>query len=137
MSRYGIGEWFGEPLVALPPNRRKQLAEAALGASGALPCPFQKDRPPCRKAGGVCSLQRYGEGADGRISAPESSPVIVCPARFEQDRMLVRWLADIVGFPPNETMLAREIPFMQSISTDKPAGKIDLVIGRASSDELR
>ena len=137
MSRYGIGEWFGVPLTVLPPIRRQEFAAAALGNTPQLPCPFQANQPPCRKAGGVCSLQLYGEGEDGRISAPEAAPVIVCPARFEQDRMIIRWLADIVGFPPDETMLAREIPFMQSISTNKPAGKIDLVIGRISSDELR
>ena len=137
MSRYGIGEWFGVPLTALSPARRQELAGVALGNGPQPPCPFQAGEPPCRKAGGVCSLQMYSEGGEGRIGAPEAAPVIVCPARFEQDRMLVRWLAEIVGFPPGETMLAREIPFMQSISTDKAAGKIDLVIGRVSAAELR
>ena len=62
----------------------------------------------------------------------------VCPARFEQDHLVIRWLADIVGFPPEETMVAREIPFMQSMLTNKPAGKIDLVIGRLPQNgELR
>ena len=137
MSRYGIGEWFGEPFAALPASRRKQLADAALGHAPALPCPFQRGQPRCRKAGGVCSIRLYDEGGDGRIGEPESAPVITCPARFEQDRLIIRWLADIVGFPPEETMLAREIPFMQSIATNKPAGKIDLVIGRITRDELR
>lgn len=137
MSRYGIGEWFGVPLTALTPEQRREIAAAALGERSQLPCPFQDNQPPCRKAGGVCSLQLYGEGQDGRIGNPESAPVIVCPARFEQDRTVIRWLAEIVGFPADETMLAREIPFMQSISTNKPAGKIDLVIGRVSSGALQ
>ena len=62
----------------------------------------------------------------------------VCPARFEQDLLIIRWLAEIVGFPPDQTLVAREIPFMQSMLTDKPAGKIDLVIGRhPQGGELR
>ena len=136
MMRYGIGEWFGKPLDALTPRQRQELAQAALGANPPLRCPFQEHQPPCRKAGGVCSIQRYVKGENDRIGALEASPVIVCPARFEQDREIIRWLAEIVGFPLDQTMLAREIPFMQSVSTNKPAGKIDLIIGRIAADQL-
>ena len=136
MSRYGIAEWFGLPLTSLTPTQRQDLAQAALGNASPLPCPFQANQPPCRKSGGVCSFELYGEGENGRISEPEAAPVIICPARFEQDRMIIRWLAEIVGFQPDETMIAREIPFMQSISTNKPAGKIDLVLGRSVADRL-
>ena len=138
MSRYGICEWYGSPLLALTPTQRREHAAVALGDTPQLPCPFQANHPPCRKSGGVCSLQSYTEGADGRIREPEGTPVTVCPARFEQDHLIVRWLAEIVGFPPDETMVAREIPFMQSMLTNKPAGKIDLVIGRhPQGGELR
>ena len=137
MSRYGIGEWFGHPLSVLSPAGRQELAEVALGDAAQPVCPFQEHHPLCRKAGGVCSIQRYSEGENGRIGASEAAPVIVCPARFEQDGEIIRWLADIVGFPPDDIMLAREIPFMQSISTAKPAGKIDLVIGRIADGQLR
>ena len=136
MSRYGIAEWFGLSLTSLTPTQRQDLAQAALGNAPPLPCPFQANQPPCRKSGGVCSLELYGEGENGRIGEPEAAPVIICPARFEQDRMIIRWLAEIVGFQPDETMMAREIPFMQSISTNKPAGKIDLVLGRTVADRL-
>ena len=137
MSRYGIGEWYGNPLTTLTAARRQQLAHVALGNGVPPPCPFQEGAPLCSKAGGVCSLQRYDEGDDGRIKPPETEPVIVCPARFEQGRLLIRWLAEIVGLPPSETMIAREIPFMQSTSTDRPAGKIDMVIGKIGDNELR
>jgi len=33
-----------------------------------------------------------------------------------------------VGFQPDDVLLAREVPFMRSTTTGKPAGKIDLVI---------
>ena len=51
--------------------------------------------------------------------------------------MVVRWLADIVGFPQGEIRLAREIPFMQNTRTGKPAGKIDLVISGQPHGDLR
>ena len=137
MSRYGIGEWYGIPLTVLTAAQRQLMAGIALGDEDPPACPFQEDAPTCRKAGGVCSLQRYDEGGDGRVEQPEDAPVIVCPARFEQNRLLVRWLAEIVGLSPSETMIAREIPFMQSTSTDRPAGKIDLVIGRVGDGGLR
>ena len=138
MSRYGICEWYGSPLRVLTPAERQRHAAVALGGVPPLPCPFQANQPPCRKAGGVCSLQSYAEGANGRIGEPDGPLVTVCPARFEQDHLIVHWLAEIVGFPRNDTMVAREIPFMQSMLTDKPAGKIDLVIGRHSQGgELR
>ena len=132
MSRYGICEWYGSPLSALTPVQRRERAAASLGNASPLPCPFRVDQPPCKKAGGVCSLQVYPEGTDGRVGVPVTSPVTVCPERFEQDHIVIRWLAEIVGFPPEETMVAREVPFMQSSVTGKPAGKIDLVIGRDS-----
>ena len=130
MSRYGICEWYGSPLSALTPVQRRERAAAAWGNASPLPCPFRADQPPCRKAGGVCSLQVYPEGTDGRVGIPVTSPVTVCPERFEQDHTVIRWLAEIVGFPPEETMVAREVPFMQNSVTGKPACKIDLVIGR-------
>lgn len=42
--------------------------------------------------------------------------------------MVNRWLAEIVGFQPDDVMLAREVLFTHSTTTGKPAGKIDLVI---------
>ena len=62
------------------------------------------------------------------MGAPEGDPVIVCPVRFEQDRIIVKWLADIVGFQDDSAMVAREIPFMTSTVTGKAAGRIDIVL---------
>lgn len=137
MSRYGIAEWFGNAFVGLTVAERQRYAAVALGATPIPACPFQENQPPCRKAGGVCSLQLYGEGDNGRAGPAEAPPVITCPARFEQDRAVVDWLAEVVGFPPDETLLAKEIPFMRSRTTDKPAGMIDLVVGRIAATELR
>ena len=113
--RYGIGEWFGEPLLNMPVVRRQRLARAALGQESPPPCPFQRGNPPCGKAGGVCSIQ-----------SGKSSPVITCPRRFDADDLLPRWLAEVVGF--TDVYVAREVPFMRSPSTGRPAGRIDMVV---------
>ena len=137
-TRYGIAEWFGLPFHDLPPGARKHLAKKSLQENGNVPvCPFQSNEPPCRKRGGICSIRKYKEGLDGRIDSPVGDPVIVCPARFEQKKLLVTWLAEIVGIPPKAGMLAREVPFMHGTSTKKPAGKIDLVVASLLNDEIK
>ncbi len=136
--RFGIGEWYGLGFLGLSPEERYENAAAALGRQATVPlCPFQAERPPCSKAGGVCSIQQYEEADEGKLGDPSGSPVIVCPSRFEEGDLLLRWLGEIVGFAWNETLFAREVAFMQSSSTGKPAGKIDLVVARSASDGLR
>ena len=143
-ARFGICEWYGKPLASLAPADWRQLANIALASvqgrpppQGSSPeCPYQANLPPCSKKGGVCSLQRYQRAAGNLLGPPEDSPVVVCPRRFEQDRLAARWPAEIVGFNPDETMLAREVAFMQGIGTKKPAGKIDLVVARTSQDSM-
>lgn len=136
MPRYGIAEWFGKPLTALSAQERMAMAASASGKERPLPCPFKQGQPTCSKPGGVCSIQLYDEGENGRVSSALDSPVITCPSRFEQNTLPVRWLSEVVGFSPGQAMVAREIPFMQSATTDKPAGKIDLVVARTENQRL-
>lgn len=137
-TRYGIAEWYGHQLSELPLSARRALAKKALRTDRETPpCPFQKEKPPCRKRGGVCSLRRYQQGDKGRLGTPQGDPVVVCPARFEEANILVSWLAEIVGFSSSDTRLAREVPFMQGTSTGKPAGKIDMVVARALNGRKR
>ena len=137
--RYGIAEWFGRPFLGLKPAERQRLAQAALRRTHAIPpCPFRSNRSPCSKPGGVCSLQRYEKDDDGRIkNMGTGGPVIVCPTRFEQEQLLGRWLAEIVGFDPGQARMAREVPFMQAANTSKAAGKIDFIVAQDSGGELR
>lgn len=137
-ERYGIGEWYGQPFLSLSPSQRRDLALTASGEKNEIPqCPFQQNHPTCRKKGGVCTLQRYTQSEDGRLGKPVDGHVIVCPARFEEDRLLVIWLAEIVGFAPADALIAREIPFMLGTNTNKPAGKIDLVVAKTSNGNVR
>lgn len=135
-ARYGIAEWYGEPFLGLTGEERRRLAQVALGEGEPGPCPFQKGHPRCRKAGGVCSLRKYDKSADERSGSPVGDPVIVCPERFKEGSLLVRWLAEIVGFAPQKAMMAREVPFMRGTGTGKPAGKIDLVVASAVDGRL-
>ena len=130
-KRYGIAEWYGEPFAEMAPSRRQELARIALGEDESLPvCPFQHGNVTCSKKGGVCSIQRYGvvseEQLVDRIRTREGLPVITCPRRFEQNDLIPKWLAKIVDF--SDAFLAREVPFMRSTSTEKSAGRIDLVL---------
>ena len=75
-------------------------------------------------------MRRYDADEDGRRGPASGKPVIMCPSRFQEDQRVVRWLAEIVGFPIADAMVAREVPFMIGTSTKRPAGMIDLVVGR-------
>ncbi|MCS1409028.1 MAG: hypothetical protein M2R45_02207 [Verrucomicrobia subdivision 3 bacterium] len=118
-GRHGIAEWYGEPFGSLSVPRRQRMARAALKQTDPLPCPFQPGTPPCGKRGGVCS-----------IGAPNRPPIITCPRRFDEGNLISRWLGRIVGF--SNPYVAREVPFMRSTTTGRPAGRIDLVV---SGDE--
>lgn len=122
---YGIGEWFGENFLSMAPQRRQELAAAALDQHEVPRCPFRGKDSKCNKKGGVCSIQRY-EVSNQRISFQVGDPVIVCPNRFEQDNLLPRWLGDIAGF--DDVYLAHEVPFMRSPPTGREAGRIDVVV---------
>ena len=129
MSRYGIAEWYGEPFTAMMPSRRKELASIALAANSKAPrCPFQPGDQPCNKRGGVCSLQRYDVGENGRIGARMGSPVTTCPNRFGERGVVTHWLADVVGFDHADAYIAHEVPFMRAAASDKAAGRIDMVL---------
>ncbi|MYH67795.1 MAG: hypothetical protein F4152_04370 [Dehalococcoidia bacterium] len=134
--RYGIAEWYGRPFTDLSPEERSQLAEHALKADlEPPPSPFQPGQPTCSKRGGVCSMQRY-EDDEGRIGSALGIPTAFGPRRFGEGQVLVRWLAEVVGFSEEEAMVAREVPFMLSTNTSRPAGKIDLVVGRVAGEGL-
>ena len=128
MTRYGIAEWYGHDLLNLTTTERQDHADAALNRRE-RPCPYRPG--PCNKTGGVCSMRQYDEHR-GRITSIAGPTVVMCPSRFEQDRLLIGWLNEIVGFG-SDAMLAREVPFMVG-NTGKPAGKIDLVVATEQHD---
>lgn len=135
-ERYGIAEWYGHVFTALSAAERQDFA-AKTKKGNRPPCPFQTGNPPCAKASGVCSIQRYRKTNHDRSGKAVGDPVITCPARFDEKMMLVRWLAEIVKLDPKTVQTAKEVPFMQSASTNKPAGKIDLVVAGGSNNQFK
>ena len=137
-GRYGIAEWYGAPFAHMSPDRRQALAKVALDPDAVPPtCPFQQGGIPCRKKGGVCSIQYYRRQPaphEDRIGERAGTPVITCPHRFDQGNLVPKWLAQVVGFDEAESFLAREVPFMHSPSTGRPAGRIDLVLANSDKD---
>ena len=129
-TRYGIAEWYGHDLLSLEPAERRRLAVIAQEGPQ-QPCAFAEG--PCTKTGGVCSIRPY-EAAGSRIKNLAGPVAITCPNRFEQHGMLLRWLAEIVGFSDG-AMVAREVPFMVG-PTGAAAGMIDLVVA-TDAHELR
>ena len=137
-ARFGICEWYGEPFAAMAAEQRRARADLALSAGATPPpCPFQPDRGPCRKPGGVCSIRRYRRAPTNTLGEAAGGPVITCPRRFEQDSLPARWLGDIVGFEASDVQVATEVGFMQGTETGKPAGKIDMVVADGAGDGLR
>lgn len=137
-ERYGIAEWYGRGFLSLQPGERARLAGVALGnqAEGRPECPFQAGRPTCSKKGGVCGLRRYSNDG-GRIERGSGGIVVTCPRRFEQDSVVLHWLADILGLDRSMVRIAREVPFMSNTQTGRPAGKIDFVVAETRHGLLR
>ena len=137
-TRYGIAEWYGQSFTSLSPPTRRTYAEYALGqADDQHPrCPFQTNQPQCSKKGGVCSIQRYTEGNNNRLGDPVGESVITCPNWFGEESLVNIWLAEVAGFPFLEIQVAREVPFMRSTETDKPAGKIDMIVAHVQGERL-
>ena len=135
--RYGIAEWYGQSFRDLDPIQRQTLARIARDGTAKPPlCPFQHQRS-CSKRGGVCSLQRVQWAAPDRTGLPVGPRVVTCPHRFDEAGMLAQWLAEIVGFEPVTTQIAREVPFMQAVANpDRAAGRIDLVLAQTAGDGL-
>ena len=82
-------------------------------------------------------MQRYAEDRNGRLGESVGEPVIMCPRRFEAEGLVYEWLAHAADFPLHETKVASEVPFMRSTETDKPAGKIDMIVAHQQGDVLR
>lgn len=138
-TRYGIAEWYGQDFISLTATQRVVFAKHALGESDAEPpvCPFQPNHPPCSKKGGVCSIQQYAEDDDHRLGQPIDKPVVTCPRRFEEESLILRWLAEVADFPIQETQVAGEVPFMRSTETGKPAGKIDMIVAHKQGENVK
>ena len=95
-NRYSIGEWYGSPFELLSAKQRQDQAKLEIGTKTitGLNCPFQKDRI-CNKKGGVCSLRKYEQGDDKRVTL--TGPLITtCPNRFLENDTIFPWVGETI-----------------------------------------
>ncbi|HEV2352157.1 MAG TPA: NotI family restriction endonuclease [Terriglobia bacterium] len=130
--RHGIGEWYGKSFIHLGPAERKHLANLQALSKKVRPpieCPFRSTpdhQVMCTKEGGVCSIRLYQqETENGPASVPagqRGNLVTTCPHRFQQDRMIFRWIGEtMLGHP--EPLAVREIGFLEQ-DPNENAGNI-------------
>lgn len=116
------------PLTALSAEERRRLAEVQYLPKSEQPafgCPFQ-EQVACNKPGGVCSLRLYEKSSQTSEVKPATGEPgqlrTVCPARFEQDQIVYRWVAETV-LGSGDPLILREIGFLES----PPAPEIEAV----------
>lgn len=140
---YGIAEWYGRLFVDLTPEERQQLAEMQTlrkADQPVMPCPFQTDGDetvPCTKAGGVCSLRKYVETAEGAepASGTEGRICATCPYRFEEDALIYQWIGrELLGSP--DPIVLGEVGFLED-AEGKKVGRIDGILVHPEIDPLQ
>jgi hypothetical protein len=149
--RFGIGEWYGTPLVALPAAERSKLAEIQMlpqSQRPITPCPFQstpEQTVPCNKVGGVCSLRLYEKSSEtGEVQPATGEPGqlrTLCPARFEEGQLVYRWVGETLLGSGTPVTLS-EIGFLESPPSPEieaapsDVGRIDRVLVLRGSKPL-
>ena len=137
--RFGIGEWYGVPLTTLSPEERHRFAEVQYLPKSERPafrCPFQQEAN-CNKPGGVCSLRLYEKSSQtGQVKPATGEPGqlrTVCPARFEEEQVVYRWVAETV-LGSSDPLILGEIGFWESPPSPEieavpsDVGRIDKVL---------
>jgi hypothetical protein len=141
--RYGIGELYGLDFAVLEHQRIRDLASAN---HRSMDCPFKMGAPnqtnsKCSKRGGVCSLRRYSQDDHGKVTGI-GEPVVTCPNRFLEQRLVSAWVGETLLGTKNPIVVS-ELPFlMGDIQEEEKAepdavGKIDAVLVNPDVEPLR
>lgn len=123
-SRYSIGEWYGSPFELLSAKQREDQAKLEIGTKTitGLNCPFQKDRI-CNKKGGVCSLRKYEQGDDKRVTL--TGPLITtCPNRFLEDDAIFPWVGETI-LQTTEPVVLGQIGFLDRLRATEEIAEED------------
>lgn len=139
LVRFGIGEWYGRPLISLSLDERKQFAREQSMAKAERPqhiCPFKLSKEGlCNKAGGVCSIQAYSRNSDGHVSIPSGAVGALratCPNRFHEASIIYGWVAkDVLNCAAPK--LVPEVGFLAAdprldTAGGEDVGRIDMVL---------
>ena len=134
VTRYGIGELFGQNLEGLSCSDIRRLGRAALAPKKPQSCRFRGSS--CNKAGGVCTLRLYEKSGETAIPCSDDL-VTICPSRFLEDGIVFSWVARELLNEASPVVLS-ELPFLVSKSDkrEKPVGKIDNVLVVPETERL-
>ena len=140
--RYGTGELYGFDFCALSQARIRELSSAPFKSQA---CPFKaaglgKPAPRCNKKGGVCSLRLLEQAAEGWVEG-KGAPVITCPNRFLEGKVVAQWVGETL-LGTSRSVVISKLPFLmgeiQSEEAEENAvGKIDEVLVNAEGGTLR
>ncbi len=113
-SRYSIGEWYGRAFESFSAKQRHDQAKlhAGLTTISGLDCPFQRNRV-CNKKGGVCSLRKYEQIGDQRVTL--TGPLVTtCPNRFLENDTIFTWVGqEILG--TKEPIVLGQVGFLDRL----------------------
>jgi len=134
VTRYGIGELFGQNLEGLSCSDIRRLGRAALAPKKPKSCRFRGSS--CNKAGGVCTLRLYEKSGETAIPCSDDL-VTICPSRFLEGGIVFSWVARELLQDASPVVLS-ELPFLVSKSDkkEKPVGKIDNVLVVPQTERL-
>ncbi len=133
--RFSIAEWYGYPLETLSGDERRRLAErqfVSKKSRSVLPCPFRPGNS-CWKDSGVCTLRLYRKDGETGMVQPAGDALgelrTTCPSRFEQDRIIYRWVGEkLLDFP--DALVLGQVGFLDSPLLEDGSRRSDREVGR-------
>lgn len=133
VTRYGIGELFGQNLEGLSSSDIQRLGQVA-SQKKPQHCRFRSSS--CSKPGGVCTLRLYEKSGDAAIPYSDNL-VTVCPYRFLEDGIAFSWVGRELLHASSPVVLS-ELPFLVSKTgkKEKAVGKIDNVLVAPKTEQL-
>jgi hypothetical protein len=138
-TRFGIGEWYGHRITAIPSLEKARYA--TITSTKTEPCPHRPGSDRCNKNGGVCSLAVYRKKEhDGAILDSANPDLItLCPMRFWQGFTIFKEVGRRILQTETPTLI-KEIGFLQSIDNKgsvmgNTVGRIDMVLADTDSQD--
>ncbi len=127
-DKWGPSEWYEVAVFAADDAQRLALAIDAkkrFKAANRI-CPFQTallgPLKICSKRGGICSVQRYTQGAKTGDITPTGMQVAICPHRIISRPLLAEIVPKVMGAQV-EAVLVKEVPYSVSLVTVRKSGE--------------
>ncbi len=130
--RSGIGEWYGKSFASLTNEERDDFSHVKTPTTQiCIPRSYGEEKPPCVKAGGVCSLRLYQfDNRSGETSGiiTRGSFATLCPHRFKEKNNIFHWVGNSL-FETEQPIIITEVGFL---IRDKPTENIQSTVAEPS-----